>query len=71
MIKVRDLTDIGDGDYNKRQNEYMLCQDCGEKCGGTRGDYWSMGTDHIFVCVCGSKNIALVKDITTIKIVKV
>lgn len=71
MVKVKDLTDISDNDYQERQNEYMLCQDCGEICGGTRGDYWSMGNDHTFVCNCGSENIALVVDVTTIKIIKV
>lgn len=70
MVKVENLTDIGDKDYEKRLGEYMLCQDCGKQWGGTRGDYWNCPKDHIFTCPeCNSDNIALV-DITTQKIIK-
>jgi predicted RNA-binding Zn-ribbon protein involved in translation (DUF1610 family) len=60
MIKRKDLTDIGDKNYNIKQGEYMECQECGEVIGGTRGDYWQCPMDHVFVCPdCGSDDIAL------------
>ncbi len=72
MVQRKDLVDISDNDYQQRQGEYMQCQDCGESFGGTRGDFFSLEMDHIFKCSnCGSKNVALVKDIITIEIVKI
>ena len=72
MVQRKDLVDIGDNDYDQRQGEYMLCQDCGESLGGTRGDYFNCSMDYIFRCInCGSENIAIVKDITTQKIIKI
>ena len=71
MVQRKDLVDICDNNYNQRQGEYMSCQDCGESFGGTRGDYWSCTMDYVFSCpVCGSENIALVRDITTQNIIK-
>ena len=75
MVQRKDLVDIGDNDYSQRQSEYMQCQDCGENLGGgTRGDYFTTSMDYIFKCSnprCRSENIALVKDITTQKIIKI
>ncbi len=74
MVQRKDLVDINDNNYNQRQGEYMLCQDCGENLGGgTRGDYFTIEMNTIFRCpnpVCRSENIALVKDITTQNIIK-
>ena len=72
MVQRKDLVDIGDNDYQQRQDEYIQCQDCGESFGGTRGDYFSVPMDYTFKCInCGSKNVALVKDIITTEIVKI
>ena len=74
MVQRKDLVDIGDNNYSQRQSEYMQCQDCGESFGGTRGDYFTTSMNHIFKCpnpICRSENIALVKDITIIEIVKI
>ncbi len=70
MVRRKDLTDVGDDDYKQRQSEYMLCQDCEEIIGGTRGDYFQVSHDYIFTCPnCESDNIAIVKDIVTQEIV--
>lgn len=72
MVKRKDLTDIGDGNYHQRRGEYMLCQDCENSWGGTRGDYWRYLMDDIFSCSeCDGVNIALVKDVTTQIVIKV
>ncbi len=75
MVQRKDLVDISDNNYDQRQGEYMLCQDCGENLGGgTRGDYFTTSMDHVFKCPnpkCRRKNIALVKDITTTEIIKI
>ena len=73
MVKRKDLTGVGDKDSFVRQGEYMACQqpDCDGILGGTRGDYFELSMDYIFTCpVCGSDNIAIVKDVTTQKIIK-
>ncbi len=71
MVKRKDLVDVGDSNYNQRQKEYMICQDCGEIIGGTRGDYWEYSMDYVFKCSkCKSENIAIVVDIKTQKIIK-
>ena len=72
MVKRKDLVDVGDENYNQRQNEYMVCQDCRTIIGGgTSGDYFMLSMDHIFDCPdCLSENIALVKDKITQEIVK-
>lgn len=70
MVKRKDLTDVGDDDYEQRQSEYMLCQKCGEIIGGTRGDYFQVSYDHIFTCPnCKSDDIAIVEDIVTQEII--
>ncbi len=71
MIMRKDLVDISDKDYHKRQSEFMVCQDCGEEFGGTQGDYWSIGMDYTLHCpICNSENIALVKATRVITIIK-
>jgi len=67
MVKRKDLVDIIDDDYQQRQNEFMQCRNCGFGFGGTRGDYFAMAMDDVFTCgECGSKDIALVKEMRTI-----
>ena len=71
MVKRKDLVDIGDADYKERQDEFMQCQDCGAEFGGTRGDYFNMEMEDIFYCPeCGSANIAIVRRVSKIVIVK-
>jgi len=67
MVKRKDIVDIADDNYQQRRNEFMQCQNCGFDFGGTRGDYFGMAMDEVFTCgECGSKDIALVKAVTTI-----
>lgn len=67
MVKRQNLTDITDSDYDKRQDEFMQCQECGNAWGGTRDDYFMMPDDVVFECSeCGSQDIALVRKIITI-----
>jgi len=71
MIRRKDLVDVGDADYNKRQDEFMQCQDCGEEFGGTQGDFWSIHMDCLLYCPeCGSENIALVEKVYQNVIIK-
>lgn len=71
MIRRKDLVDIVDKDYDARRNEFMECQDCGEEFGGTRGDYFTMLMDEVFVCPeCRSENIALVQTVSKNIIIK-
>jgi len=71
MIYKKDLVDVADKDYKDRQNEYMLCSNCSESFGGTRGDYFMMPDDVAFTCPeCGNKDIKLVEDIIIQKIIK-
>lgn len=73
MIRRKDLVDISDDNYQQRQGEFMQCQDCGVGFGGTRGDYFAVSMDYVFHCPnsqCDSINLALVKEIRTIKIIK-
>lgn len=71
MIMRKDLVDVGDADYNTRRNEFMQCQDCGEEIGGTRGDFFSLPMEWVFSCFeCGSENIAIVRRVSEIVIVK-
>ena len=72
MVQRKDLVDISDSDYQQRQGEYMQCQDCGESFGGTCGDFFLLPMDYVFHCPeCDSKNIALVRDVTTQEIIKI
>ena len=67
MLQRKDLVDISDKDYANRKNEFMQCQNCGHTWGGTRGDYFSMKMDSVFVCgECDSGDIELVKELITI-----
>lgn len=62
MVRRKDLVDIGDKDYAKRQGEFMECQDCGVEFGGTRGDFFMLDMDYLFQCPeCDGNNIALVR----------
>lgn len=62
MIKRKDLVDVGDENYNKRQGEFMLCRECENEIGGTRGDFFMVDMNYIFKCgECKSKNLVLVK----------
>ncbi len=70
MTQRKDLVDIADENYHSRQGEYMACQVCGKTIGGTRGDYWEYPMDYVFTCECGSKDIALVKNVTQQVIIK-
>lgn len=71
MIRRKDLVDIGDADYDQRRDEFMQCQDCGEELGGTRGDFFLMPEDETFVCPeCNSENIAIVRRVYEIVVVK-
>jgi len=68
MIARKDLAEIGD---ENRHNEYVLCSDCGEQFGGTRGDYFMQAMDTPFTCpCCKSTNLALAVNVTTIRIIK-
>ena len=72
MVKVKDLSGIGDNDRHLRQTEYVQCQECNDNFGGTRGDYWEYPPDHIFTCSeCGSKNLAIIQDIRVQRIIKI
>ena len=71
MIRRKDLVDVGDADYKERQGEFMQCLDCGVEIGGTRGDFFSVVMDFVFICMgCGSENIAIVKIVRKTVIVK-
>lgn len=72
MVKRKDLVDVGDDDYKyQREYEFMQCQDCGEEFGGTQGDFFMLPMDGTFSCTgCGSENIAIVRRVSKIVIVK-
>jgi len=71
MIKRKDLVDIGDSNYQQRQDEFMQCQECGHEFGGTQGDYFTIHMDYALHCPdCNSENIALVKATRVITIIK-
>lgn len=71
MIRRKDLVDIGDADYDTRRNEFMQCLDCGEEIGGTQGDFFMMPMNELFVCPeCNSENIAIVRHVDKIVVVK-
>lgn len=71
MIMRKDLVDISDKDWDTRRNEFMQCQNCGEEFGGTRGDFFSVGMDFVFICPeCASENIAIVRRVSKIVIIK-
>lgn len=71
MIRRKDLVDVGDADYDTRWGEFMQCQDCGEEIGGTQGDFFSLPMDWIFTCPeCASRNIAIVRRVVEIVVVK-
>jgi len=71
MIRRKDLVDVADKDYDQRRSEFVQCQDCGEEFGGTRGDYFMLSMDKVFVCpACNSENLALARRVCTTKIVK-
>ena len=71
MVKRKDLVDISDKDYKQRQGEFIQCQECGDFFGGIQGDYFAMEPNDIFTCPgCKSENLALVKEVRTIEIVK-
>ena len=71
MIRRKDLVDIGDGDYQARQEEFMECQDCDAVIGGTRGDFFMADMNWIINCPeCGNDDIALVRKVCKNVIVK-
>lgn len=71
MITRGDLADIGDENYCKRQGEFMLCRQCTTQFGGTQGDYWQIKMGDVLQCPeCGSTDIALVRTITTIEVIR-
>lgn len=71
MIKRKDLVDIADADYDARQGEFMQCLDCGEEFGGTRGDFFMINIEATMDCPkCESENIAIVRRVSKIVIVK-
>lgn len=71
MVKRKDLVCVGDADYDRRRNEFMQCQDCGEEFGGTQGDFFTVSMDNIFHCPeCGSENIAIVRCVSKVVIIK-
>lgn len=71
MVKRKDLVDIADKDYAKRQGEFMQCQDCGEEIGGTQGDFWSLQMNYVLRCPeCNSENLAIVKVTGVITIIR-
>jgi DNA-directed RNA polymerase subunit RPC12/RpoP len=56
MIRVRDLVDIADPDFEERQGEIFLCLDCGGESGGTRGDFFMLSDDDELRCpYCGGE----------------
>jgi len=68
MVRRKDLVDIGDKDYQKRSDEFILCDNCGAEFGSTRGDYFMQGMDFVFSCPeCKSKNLRLVKKVYSYK----
>lgn len=71
MVKREDLVDIGDDDYQQRQDEFMQCQECSCEFGGTQGDYFTIHMDCALYCPdCQSENIAIVKAARVITIIK-
>ena len=71
MIMRKDLVDISDDNYSKRQGEFLLCQECDYEFGGTQGDYWSVHMDYALHCPdCESENIALVKATRVLTVIK-
>ena len=66
----KDLTDICDSDYQQHIGEFILCPECDDEMGGTRGDYWSLPMEHVFKCPCGNADLQLVRRITKIEIIK-
>jgi len=50
MVKRKDLVDVGDKNYRERSGEKMMCNDCGEIIGGTRGDFFMLGMEDELRC---------------------
>lgn len=71
MIRRKDLVDIADKDYNKRQGELIVCQDCNWEGGATRGDLFMLSFDAVLICPdCKSDNLALAKIRTELVFIK-
>ena len=71
MIRRKDLVDVGDADFDTRRNEFMQCLDCGEEFAGTRGDFFMTNMEATMDCPgCESENIAIVRRVEKIVIVK-
>jgi len=71
MLRRKDLVDIADKDYKKRQGEFIVCQDCDWESGGTRGDLFMLPLDKVLTCPdCKSDNLALAKIKSELVIVK-
>jgi hypothetical protein len=69
MVRRRDLVDIGDNNYRDRASEFLLCKDCGQESGGTRGDFFMLPLEAELKCNCGGE-LVIVKAIRKIKIIK-
>jgi hypothetical protein len=69
MVRRKDLVDIGDNNYKQRQGEFLVCKDCGQESGGTRGDFFMLSQEAELKCNCNGE-LSLVKAIREIKIIK-
>jgi Zn finger protein HypA/HybF involved in hydrogenase expression len=71
MVRVKDLVDVGDKNYDKRQGEVMYCNNCDSEIGGTRGEIFMTDKEQVMTCPeCGSDKISLVKKVTRYEVVK-
>jgi hypothetical protein len=69
MVRRKDLVDIGDKNYEQRSGEFLLCNDCGQESGGTRGDFFMLPLEAEIKCNCGG-DLSIVKAIRQIKVIK-
>jgi len=70
MVMKKDLTDVGDKDYESRKDEFIFCPRCGGETSGTRGDYWSLPDEYVFKCGCGCADLALVRRKVELQVIK-
>lgn len=70
MVMKKDLTDVSDADYSQRTMEFIYCPECEAEMGGTRGDYFGVPDDYVFVCECGNKDLQLVREIRKLRVIK-
>ncbi len=56
MLTRKMLVGIEDADYRQRQGEFGLCKNCGYELTGTRGDFFGVWFDSVFLCPdCGGE----------------